>query len=173
MKRKELIILLACIAIMALPIYLKDYMRVDILSFKFKPITFARTDTETLGETSVDVEVEVEQGEEAGSDTTGENFKSSGIFYDMGTFIVNIAHTEAQRFLKTKIALEVSDKKVTRELKDKAMIYRDTVVSVLSSKDFPEIEEKNGKDNLRREIMAALNAKLQSGTVVNDYSDLN
>ena len=165
MNKKETIILLICILIAAVPLYMKVYFKPHMLSFNFK-FGAAKTDTETLEDTE---EIVPEEPQEPDEEAGGETVASTGIYFKLGLFVVNIAHTEAQRFLKTVIALELSDKRVAKELTNKSTIMRDTVISVLSSKDFPEIDDMAGKENLRRELINALNVKLESGKVINLY----
>jgi len=164
MNKKETIILLLCILLAAIPLYLKVYFKPKMLSFNFK-FGAARTDTGTLEDTEEIIPQEPEEPEEDASAETA----STGIYNKLDMFVVNIAYTEAQRFLKTVITLELSDKKVVKELAKKKTVVRDTVISVLSSKDFPEIDDINGKEKLRRELINALNAKLESGAVINLY----
>ena len=162
MSRRELLIILVCIVLLAIPLYVKVFLK-SSFSFKHNPRA-SITDTGTLTEEQPLEEPLTEESEagELGS-------KSTGIYQSLGTFVVNIAHTEAQRFLRVSVTVELDNKKVASEVKSKTSIFKDSVISIISSKDFREIEEIDGKDKLRKEIMDAVNKKLEKGKVVNVY----
>jgi len=160
MNRKELLALLLGILILVAPLYTQVYMRKNLFSLFSFPAHSEKTGAEE--EEAYEMPVE----EETGSET---EVKSTGIYHKIGTFVVNIAHTEAQRFLKTTITLELSEKGVYKEINKKDTVIRDIIIGILSSKDFPEIEDIKAKDNLRRELMDAINSKLETGKVINIY----
>jgi len=90
----------------------------------------------------------------------------------LGEFVVNLADPGAMRYLKTTIVLEVrgtiksggegegggADPKV-----------RDAVIEVLSSKRMAELTAPGGKDQLRKDIMTAVNKRLEDAKVVDVY----
>ena len=90
----------------------------------------------------------------------------------LGEFVVNLADRGAMRYLKTTIVLEVrgtikpggegegggADPKV-----------RDAVIEILSSKRFAELTAPGGKNQLRKDIMGAVNKRLEDAKVVDVY----
>jgi flagellar basal body-associated protein FliL len=161
MSRKEILILLLCIVILALPLYMNVFVKISPFSFFARQVKTTKTDTETYS-------AEEPLGWETDSETE-EKIKSTGIYYQMGSFVVNIAHTEAQRFLKTVIVVELDNKNTSKEIGKKVSLIRDAIVTILSDKDFPDIEGADRKDKLRREIMELINSKLETGRVINVY----
>ena len=157
MNRKEILALLLGIVLLLVPVYMRVYMGLNIFSFP-KSVKVAEADEQPW---------EMEQAiTEAESDTA---VKPTGIYYPMDEFVVNIAHTEAQRFLRVKIILEVDNKKASKELDVKVAMLRDAAISILSSKDFPELDSVKGKDDLRVQLMDAINSKLETCKVINIY----
>lgn len=159
MGRKENLVLLLAIVLIAVPLYMRVYMRVNLFSFPEKKMAVADSDLQEW-------ELEDIGLEDADSDT---GVRSTGIYYKMGEFIVNIAHTEAQRFLKVVIVLELENKGTSGELARNNSSVRDEIVTTLSSKDFPQIESRSGKADLRRELIEAINSKLEKGKVINIF----
>ena len=158
MKRKEALALLLVILLLTVPLYMRVYMRLNIFSLP-KTVKVAAED-------KPDWEQEQVLSEESAPETAP---KSTGIYYPVAEFIVNIAHTEAQRFLKVKIILELDNKKTKKELDEKTAMMRDTVLSILSSKDFPQLDSEKGKEDLRIELIDAINTKLEKGKIINLY----
>lgn len=96
----------------------------------------------------------------------------------LGEFIVNLADSNQIRYLKTNIVLEVegevaagggghgegggasSDPRV-----------RDAVIEVLSSKHFAQLVDPKGKDELKKEVIGAVNERLKEsgGKAVDVY----
>ena len=87
----------------------------------------------------------------------------------LAPFIVNLADKNARRYLKVKIALELSDEKLKDEIKERTPEIRDLVTLLLSSKTFADISTFDGKLALKTEIMNRLNAILINGRVTNVF----
>jgi flagellar FliL protein len=93
--------------------------------------------------------------------------------------IVNIrSEAGMDHYLKIKIALELQDdpghskdqgKLVEEELTKRVPQIRDTVISVLRSKTKDKIDQKEGKDLIRSEIISSINKYLISGQIKNVY----
>ncbi|MDY3113575.1 MAG: flagellar basal body-associated protein FliL [Helicobacter sp.] len=95
---------------------------------------------------------------------------SVGPIYPLDQFIVNLlASGGGKRYLKTSIALELSIQELQAELDTKRDVLRDTVILILSSKTFEEVQTAKGKQNLKEEIMERINEFLVDGRVVNMF----
>ncbi|TLD80299.1 flagellar basal body-associated protein FliL [Helicobacter sp. MIT 11-5569] len=95
---------------------------------------------------------------------------SVGPMYPLDQFIVNLlASGGGKRYLKTSIALELSLADMQAELDTKRDVLRDTIITVLSSKTFEEVQTVKGKQKLKEEIMERLNEFLVDGRVVNMF----
>lgn len=95
---------------------------------------------------------------------------SVGPMYPLDQFIVNLlASGGGKRYLKTSIALELSIPEMQAELDTKRDVLRDTVITLLSSKTFEEVQTAKGKQKLKEEIMERINEFLVDGRVVNMF----
>jgi len=127
--------------------------------------------------------------------TTGKNSKEpvasedvvpgQGIMVDTSTKIVNLAEPGGKKFIRVTATLEFAPpagySAMTEELKATALtaftteinarvpILDDTIVTILSSKDFQSVYTTEGKDALRQEIMNAVNTKLPEYKVIYVY----
>ena len=83
----------------------------------------------------------------------------------METFIVNLAGGKGRRDLKVRMNLELDNEKLEPEVKHKTAQLRDSILILLSSKSFSQIESMEGKSTLREEILARVNGLVTSGKV--------
>lgn len=73
-------------------------------------------------------------------------------------FLVNLADKDARRYLKVKIDLEVDNEKAAKDLEKSLPRIRDQLIFLLSSKSYPDIATPEGKHQLKKEIVARLQA---------------
>jgi flagellar FliL protein len=91
--------------------------------------------------------------------------------------IVNIMSEGGERYLKVNLVLEVGSTKgkekavaaVQEEISKRIPQFRDAIISVLRTKTKEEIDEKEGKDLIRKEIINTINKFLISGKIKNIY----
>lgn len=85
--------------------------------------------------------------------------------------IVNLApsDTTGDHYLKVNITMEADGEKTVGELTKRIPQIRDLVIGILSSKTKDKIEEKEGKERIRREIIRVINSHLSLGRVRNIY----
>ena len=85
------------------------------------------------------------------SDAKGEteDIFTLGPVYNTSEFTVNLAETNGTRYLKTQLSLEVDNKKVLKELRDKLPALEDTV-TVLSKQRVRDLDNVDGKENIKR-----------------------
>lgn len=76
----------------------------------------------------------------------------------MDAFLVNLADKDVRRYLKIKIDLEVDNEKTVKELEKFQPRIRDQVIFLLSSKTYQDIATPEGKNLLKKEIMAKMAA---------------
>ena len=113
------------------------------------------------GATSAEASIQEEQ-EETPEDTIG-------VTYPLDTFIVNLADSQGKKYLKIKVEFELDNPVVPGEIDQRLPQFRDTILTVLSSKTFEDIRQLEGKYQLRAEIMTMLNQFLKSGKITNVY----
>ncbi len=95
--------------------------------------------------------------------------KDIGPIYSMDTFIVNLLGGRGKNYLKAKIDLEMDNVKVTEEINKRLPQFRDSILTMLSSKTQEDIKTLEGKYQLRSEIISMLNQYLNSGKIKNVY----
>lgn len=85
--------------------------------------------------------------------------------------LVNIRSEEGmEHYLKTNIVLELdSDEKTSAEVSKRIPQIRDLIINVLASKTKEKIIEKEGKDQVRSEIINSINQLMTRGKVRNIY----
>ncbi len=88
-----------------------------------------------------------------------------GVLFPLDTFIVNLVSSNHQRYLKTQMSLELSNKDLAAELKAKEAVVRNRVIGVLSSKTYQQISTIAGKNKLAQEIANAINPMLSDGSI--------
>ncbi len=87
-------------------------------------------------------------------------------------FLVNLADKEATRFVKVTFRLGLNEKKIEEEIgQDNVFLAaaRDSIISLLTVKTSEEILTPEGKDKLRQEILARVNAVVPKGKVLEVY----
>jgi hypothetical protein len=125
-------------------------------------------------------------GENTQGTPTGEHLPGTGIMLDTGTKIVNLAEPGGRKFIRCDVVVEFAitdpsyakldgEKKTTfmndfkMEINALLPIINDTVISILSTKDFQSVYTAEGKEALRSEILSTLKAKLPEYYIINIY----
>jgi flagellar FliL protein len=88
---------------------------------------------------------------------------------EMGTFLVNLADPGGKRYLKVSLQAELSDREVAKEISDRSVEIRDTVLMLLSSKEYDEIGSVSGKMALKQDLMTRINRFLHTGQIKELY----
>ena len=86
-------------------------------------------------------------------------------FVSIDSFVVNVSDGEGDRFLKVKIDLEVSSAEVGKELEQRMPQVKDIMIGLLSSQNATTVRSMEGKDRLREQVLARLNAVVRTGVV--------
>lgn len=96
--------------------------------------------------------------------------KEIGPLYALGEEIIaNLADSDSDHFVKTKITLELSNKKVEKEVQARTPQIRDTILNTLRSKQTVDFKQKEGLNSLRQEIIRKCNENLIDGKIINVY----
>ena len=90
--------------------------------------------------------------------------KVFGPILDVGEFTQNIKDSA---FLKVQISLELADKKYEEPIKTLLPVVKDKIIGVLSTKSLDDINNSNGKENLRQELLKQINEALGAPEVKN------
>ena len=89
--------------------------------------------------------------------------------WPMEAFVINIADTNGERYLKVVIQLEVSDPTVVPELEQLKPRLRDSILDLLTPKTYKELMDLAGKQRLREDIAGRVNNILTKGKVTKVY----
>ncbi len=125
------------------------------------------------GDLNVDAENEKvsENGKNSGKDGKEDskkdgsgNQKSSPIMdkilVPMESIVVNLGKVESKRYLRVIISLEVGDSEAEQSIKGNMVVFRDKLISYLSSKSIDEISTQDSQSKLRSDIKNILNGEL-------------
>jgi flagellar protein FliL len=89
--------------------------------------------------------------------------------WPMEAFIVNIADTNGERYLKLVVQLEVSEPGVIAELEQLKPRLRDSILDLLTPKTYKDLIDLSGKQRLREDIAGRINNSLSKGKVTKVY----
>jgi flagellar FliL protein len=93
----------------------------------------------------------------------------SAVYYEMDTFMVNLADPGGKRFLKSTIKLKVSSPNVLEECKLRSFEIKDLILMLLASKESEDIMRAEDKLALKKQIMETLNRMLEKGQALDVY----
>lgn len=89
--------------------------------------------------------------------------------FTLEPFIVNIYDGQELRYLKVKVELEMANPAVKPELEGRLAAIRDAILVVLTTKTLQEIQDAQGKNQLREEILTAISKIVAQGKVSKVY----
>jgi flagellar FliL protein len=102
-------------------------------------------------------------------ETAGEIPPNLGIMFSLDPFIVNLAGSQGKRFLKVTVSLELSAPEIHAEVKENIQKIMDSILVLLSSKNFEDVYSVQGKFKLKDEITARVNRFLVLGHIKEAY----
>lgn len=89
--------------------------------------------------------------------------------YPLEPFIVNIYDGQELRYLKVKIELEMAGVAVKGELDTRLAAIRDSILVLISTKTLQDIQDIQGKNQLKEEILGAINKIIPPGKIARIY----
>jgi flagellar FliL protein len=89
--------------------------------------------------------------------------------YPLDPFIVNIYDGQELRYLKVKVELEMVSPAIKTELDGKLAAIRDSLLILLSAKTLQDVQDVQGKNTLKEEIMTAINKSIPPGKIAKVY----
>jgi flagellar protein FliL len=99
----------------------------------------------------------------------GEAKAGGGTIYPLEPFIVNIYDGQEIRYLKLKCEFDMANSEVKSELDSKVAPLRDAILILLTTKTMQEIQDLQGKNTLREQILGAVNKIIPPGKVTKVY----
>ena len=91
------------------------------------------------------------------------------LMFHLDPFIVNLAKSGGNRFLKVTVSLEMSSPEVRFGLKKNIQKITDSILLLLSTKIFKDVYSVQGKFTLKGEITTRVNQFLTGGQVKGAY----
>ncbi len=95
--------------------------------------------------------------------------KMVGPMVSIDTFIVNIMDDEESRYLKAAITIEVDAPEAAVEVNERMAQVKDAILLLVGNKTFSELQDLQGKIQLRAELINRINSILVNGKVKRIY----
>ncbi len=95
--------------------------------------------------------------------------KQVGPMVNIDSFIVNIADDQESRYLKAAITIEVNSEEAAMELNQRMPQLKDAILLLIGNKTFNELNDLQGKIQLRAELINKINSILLKGKVKRIY----
>ncbi|NOY13706.1 MAG: flagellar basal body protein FliL [Deltaproteobacteria bacterium] len=95
--------------------------------------------------------------------------KQIGPMVSIDPFIVNIIDDDQSRYLKAAITMEVNTPEAAMELGERMPQIKDAVLLLVGNKTFNELQDMQGKIQLRAELINRINSILTKGKVKRIY----
>uniref|UniRef100_A0A831XL54 Flagellar protein FliL n=1 Tax=Geobacter metallireducens TaxID=28232 RepID=A0A831XL54_GEOME len=121
-----------------------------------------------------EAEAKVEQKAEGGGHgaPAGKEGAAAGAaanIFPMEPFIVNIYDGQELRYLRVKVEFETATADAKTEIEMRQAPLRDAILVLLTTKTLQDVQDLQGKNQLRDEIMVAVNKILPPGKVSRVY----
>jgi len=89
--------------------------------------------------------------------------------FPLEPFVVNIYDGQELRYLKVKVELEMAGPAIKAEIEGRLAPIRDSVLILLSAKTLQDIQDVQGKNTLKDEILVAINKNIPPGKITKVY----
>jgi flagellar FliL protein len=91
-----------------------------------------------------------------------------GPVFDSEEYTINLADS-TKKFIRLKVAVELTNENALAELQTKIPMFEDTLISTASSKTSDILNTLEGKEDLKNNLISAINYFLDQGQVKNIY----
>jgi flagellar FliL protein len=91
-----------------------------------------------------------------------------GPVFESEEYTINLADS-TKKFVKIKVAVELTGERALEELQTKIPMFEDTLISTTSSKTSEILNTLEGKEDLKNNLISAINYFLDQGQVKNIY----
>lgn len=92
-----------------------------------------------------------------------------GPMVDIKEFIVNIISEDGAHYVKAALTLELDKEETTEEVNKRMPQIRDAVLLLIGNKTFEELQDLQGKKQLKAELKSKINSFVKSGRIKNIY----
>ena len=95
-----------------------------------------------------------------------------GPMLDIKEFIVNIISEDTPHYVKASLTLELSNDMVAEEATSRMPQIRDAVLLLIGNKTYEELQDLQGKKQLKAELKTKINSFLKAGKINNIYRSI-
>ncbi len=88
-----------------------------------------------------------------------------GPMVDIKPFVVNIISQDEHHYVKAALTLELTGDKTKDEVTERLPQIRDAILLLVGNKTYDELQDLQGKEQLKAELIVKLNGILQTGKV--------
>jgi len=88
-----------------------------------------------------------------------------GPMVEIREFIVNIISEEDRHYVKASLTLELNKEEALEETNKRMPQIRDAILLLVGNKTYEELQDLQGKKQLKAELISKINSFLQSGKV--------
>ena len=88
-----------------------------------------------------------------------------GPMVNIEEFVVNIISGDSPHYVKASLTVELSNEDVQPEVEQRMPQVRDAVLLLIGNKTYEELQDLQGKRQLKAELKSKINSFLQSGKV--------
>ncbi len=92
-----------------------------------------------------------------------------GPMVNIDEFIVNIISDENNHYVKASLTIELSSEPAKEEIEKRMPQIRDAILLLTGNKTFEELQDLQGKKQLKAELLSKINAILQTGQARSIY----
>lgn len=92
-----------------------------------------------------------------------------GPMVNIDEFIVNIISGDTAHYVKASLTVELTNEQVQGEVEKRMPQMRDAILLLISNKTYEELQDLQGKRQLKAEISSKINSFLQSGQIKSVY----
>lgn len=92
-----------------------------------------------------------------------------GPMVNIEEFIVNIISGDTAHYVKASLTVELTNEEVQSEVEKRMPQMRDAILLLISNKTYEELQDLQGKRQLKAEISSKINSFLQSGQIKSVY----
>lgn len=108
-------------------------------------------------------------GGHGGASAAGGAAGPSANIFPLDPFIVNIYDGQELRYLKVKVELEMVGPAIKPEIEGRLAPIRDSILILLSAKTLQDVQDVQGKNTLKDEILGAINKNIPPGKIAKVY----
>lgn len=92
-----------------------------------------------------------------------------GPMVEIKEFVVNIISEDSPHYVKASLSLELDKETTTDEVNKRMAQIRDAILLLIGNKTFDELQDLQGKNQVKAEMKSKINSFLKTGKVKNVY----